>query len=106
MNVRCTDLNYHVDLQRIADYEKIIDRSARKNLHHALNVPFNLIKLNSNDHSDVARAYEVIRRNREERGFPLRMTLEQVWQTVSNVVQADFFVLEHKGEDVGCCAGF
>ena len=81
MNVRCTDLNYHVDLQRIADYEKIIDRSARKNLHHALKESFNLIKLNSNDHSDVARAYEVIRRNREERGFPLRMTLEQVWQT-------------------------
>lgn len=22
MNVRCTDLNYHVDLQRIADYER------------------------------------------------------------------------------------
>lgn len=58
MNVRCTDLNYHVDLQRIADYEKIIDRSARKNLHHALKESFNLIKLNSNDHSDVARAYE------------------------------------------------
>ena len=36
MNVHCTDLNYHVDLQRIADYEKIIDRSARKNLNHAL----------------------------------------------------------------------
>ena len=24
MNVHCTDLNYHVDLQRIADYEKIM----------------------------------------------------------------------------------
>ena len=36
MNVHCTDLNYHVDLQRIADYEKIIDRSARNNLNHAL----------------------------------------------------------------------
>ena len=106
MNVRCTDLNYHVDLQRIADYEKIIDRSARKNLHHALKESFNLIKLNSNDHSDVARAYEVIRRNREERGFPLRMTLEQVWQTVSNVVPADFFVLEHEGEDVAAAQVF
>lgn len=106
MNVRCTDLNYHVDLQRIADYEQIIDRSARKNLHHALKESFNLIKLNSNDHSDVARAYEVIRRNREERGFPLRMTLEQVWQTVSNVVQADFFVLEHEGEDVAAAQVF
>lgn len=54
----------------------------------------------------MARAYEVIRRNREERGFPLRMTLEQVWQTVSNVVQADFFVLEHEGEDVAAAQVF
>lgn len=106
MNVHCTDLNYHVDLQRIADYEKIIDRSARKNLNHALKESFNLIKLNSNDHSDVARAYEVIRRNREERGFPLRMTLEQVWQTVSNVIRADFFMLEHEGEDVAAAQVF
>lgn len=106
MNVRSIDLNYYIDLKRIADYKKIINRSARNKLNQALNVPFNLIKLNSNDHSDVARAYEVIRRNREERGFPLRMTLEQVWQTVSNVVRADFFVLEHEGEDVAAAQVF
>ena len=48
----------------------------------------------------MERAYEVIRRNREEHGYPLRMTLEQVWQTVTSVVKADFFVLEHEGRDV------
>lgn len=106
MNVNYIDLNYYVELSRIANYRKIIDRSARNNLNHALKEPFNLVKLNSNNLSDVARAYEVIRRNREERGFPLRMTLEQVWQTVSNVVQADFFVLEHEGEDVAAAQVF
>lgn len=106
MNVNYIDLNYYVELSRIANYRKIIDRSARNKLNHALKEPFNLVKLNSNNLSDVARAYEVIRRNREERGFPLRMTLEQVWQTVSNVVQADFFVLEHEGEDVAAAQVF
>ena len=48
----------------------------------------------------------MIRRNREERGFPLRMTLEQVWQTVSNVIRADFFMLEHEGEDVAAAQVF
>lgn len=106
MNVNHIDLNYYVELSRIANYRQIIDRSARNKLNHALKESFNLIKLNSNDHSDVARAYEVIRRNREERGFPLRMTLEQVWQTVSNVIRADFFVLEHEGEDVAAAQVF
>lgn len=36
MSVRYIDLNYYVDLSRIDNYEKIIDRSAKKNLHNAL----------------------------------------------------------------------
>ena len=104
--VRCIDLNYHVDLSRIPHYEDFIDRSARKNLQHALKEPFHLVHLNSADRSQVEHAYSVIRRNREERGFPLRMTLEQVWQTVSRVIKADFFVLEHNGNDVAAAQVF
>lgn len=106
MTVRCVDLNYQVDLARILSYNEIIDRSARKNLRHALSQSFRLTKLDSSDRSDVARAYDIIRRNREERGFPLRMTLEQVWQTVRRVIQADFWVLEHEGEDVAAAQIF
>lgn len=105
-NIRFIDLNYHFDLSRMTHYEDFIDRSARKNLHHAMNEPFRLIQLDATDHSQVARAYEVIRRNREERGFPLRMTLEQVWQTASRVIKADFFVLEHNGNDVAAAQVF
>ncbi len=105
-SIRCIDLNYHFDLARMTHYEDFIDRSARKNLHHAMKEPFRLIQLDATDRSQVARAYNVIRRNREERGFPLRMTLEQVWQTVSQVVKADFFVLEHNGNDVAAAQVF
>lgn len=106
MAVRCIDINYHVDLASISHYEDIIDRSARKNLHHALKENFTLVKLDASDKTQVARAYDVIRRNREERGFPLRMSLEDVWQTVSRVVKADFFVLEHEGDDVAAAQVF
>lgn len=106
MSVRCIDMNYHVDLADMDNYEASIDRSARKNLHHAQKEPFELIKLDSSKRSDVARAYEVIRCNREERGFPLRMTLEQVWQTVSRVVKADFWVLRLNGADVAAAQIF
>lgn len=36
----------------------------------------------------------------------MRMTLEQVWQTVTSVVKADFFVLEHGGHDVAAAQIF
>lgn len=106
MRQRFVDLNYHFSPSRVADYESRIERSARKNLRHAEREDFTFVKLNSQCRDDVARAYEVIRRNREERGFPLRMTLEQVWQTVSRVVEADFFVLQHGGVDMAAAQVF
>lgn len=106
MSQRFVDLNYHFSLSRVDEYEKYIERSARKNLRHAEQEEFMFVRLDSAKLDDVARAYEVIRRNREERGFPLRMTLEQVWQTVSRVVKADFFVLTHEGVDVAAAQVF
>lgn len=106
MRQRFVDLNYHFSLSRVDDYVRCIERSARKNLRHAEQEKFMLVKLDSGSRDDVARAYEVIRRNREERGFPLRMTLEQVWQTVSRVVRADFFVLCHADDDVAAAQVF
>lgn len=100
------DLNYYFPLSHFPDYRKIIDRSARNHLNRSLKSGFRLIELDSGNPDDVARAYEVIRRNREERGYPLRMTLEQVWQTVSRVVRADFFVLEHEDNDVAAAQIF
>lgn len=100
------DLNYYFLLWKIDDYQKHIDRSARKNLNHAMQAGFTFEKLDSHKFDDVERAYEVIRRNREEHGYPLRMTLEQVWQTVTEVVRADFFVLNHEGNDVAAAQVF
>jgi len=100
------DLNYHFRLSRFAAYRDVIDRSARNHLNRSLKAGFRLLQMRSDCRDEVARAYEVIRRNREERGYPLRMTLEQVWQTVSSVVRADFFVLEHEDNDVAAAQVF
>lgn len=100
------DLDYYVQLERFPNYMRIIDRSARNHLNHAMKEQFKLVKMDSGNRKEVARAYEVIRCNREERGYELRMTFEQVWQTVTNVVKADFFVLEHEGKDVAAAQIF
>lgn len=106
MQLHHTDLNYHFDISRMPNYSSVINRSARKLLNQALRQNFCLRKLDSGNRDDVARAYNVISSNRKERGFPLRMTFEQVWQTVSRVVTADFFVLEHEGCDVAAAQIF
>lgn len=100
------DLNYYFSLHKFDNYTKNIERSARKNLSHAMQEDFTFEKLDSHKFSDVARAYEVIRRNREEHDYPLRMSVEQVWQTVTEVVKADFFVLSHEGNDIAAAQVF
>lgn len=100
------DLNYHFSISRFPEYRSLIDRSARNHLNRSLKSGFRLLQLNSGNRDDVERAYEVIRRNREERGYPLRMTFEQVWQTVSHVMKADFFVLDYEGNDVAAAQIF
>ena len=100
MPVKFVDLNFQFELQRFNDYTANIERSARKNLNHALKENFLFEKLDAGNKTDVERMYAVISRNRCERGFPLRMALEQVWQTVSTVVEADIFVLSHEDNDV------
>ena len=106
MQLSYINLNYHFDISRMPNYSSIINRSARNHLNQALRQNYCLHKLNTANRDDVARVYNVICCNHKERGFPLRMTFEQVWQTVSRVIIADFFVLEHEGCDVAAAQIF
>lgn len=96
------DYNYHYDLSRTANFEDYLDRAARKNYRKALQSDFVFEKT-----SDIARAYAVIKANRESHGYPLAMSLEQVMDTISvctedseKPVRASLFVLSHKATDV------
>lgn len=99
------DLNYQFEIDRFVNYEKFIDRSARKNLRNSQKIDFVFQQLDGNNETDIARVYKVIKQNREERGFPLRMTLQAVQDTVK-VIPADFFVLTYNDIDVAAAQIF
>ena len=69
-------------------YENILHRNAKKNMHVSLKQNFQFKKT-----TDIKSAYEVIAINREAKGFPLRMTLEQIEKTIE-IINCDAFVVE------------
>lgn len=90
------DLNYSFSLVNLNDnYIPSIWHNARKNLNKsfASNLKFSYC----NDEREKVEAYEIIRKNREARGFPLRMTFSQVKNT-TDIIEADFFILRNDVE--------
>ncbi|CAA9200252.1 hypothetical protein FLA105534_03004 [Flavobacterium bizetiae] len=89
-----TEINKDVNYQFLTDkldeqYSSKIWYNARKNLKKSNNSNLEFRKLES---SEGQIAYDIIAQNRSSRGFPLRMTWEQVKETTS-VIPADFFVV-------------
>jgi hypothetical protein len=85
------DLNYSFELKRFSEtYTDTIWRNARKNLRIAFTHTLVFKKCESNEDKKVA--YDIIQANRESKGFPLRMSWSQVYET-SQVVEADFFLV-------------
>ena len=84
------DLNYIFHVSSISEnyIENILYRNARKNLKIALKQ--NLLFQKTND---IELVYDVISKNRKSRGYPLRMTLEQVKTTIK-VINCDAFVVQ------------
>lgn len=88
--IEMCDLNYQFYLQNIEGFEDRLYRNARKNLKTANKQGFELL------HCDTERekkcAYDVITVNRKAKGYPLRMTYEQVTDTIA-LTNHDFFVV-------------
>lgn len=93
------DINYSFDLNAIDldTYSNCIQRNARKNLRIALQSDLTMVHCESD--GQKREAYETIRINREHRGFPLRMTCEQLMNTV-NIVDHNFFLVKHENQTV------
>jgi hypothetical protein len=84
------DLNYSIRVDLINDnYQNLIWRNARKNLNIGLKSRLSFEKCVNLE--DCERAYNVIVKNRNSRGFPLRMSWEQVLATIK-FIGADFFL--------------
>jgi len=97
------DVNFHFDLTSFEDYTTILWRNARKNLQRARREPFVFKKAQSQE--EIIAAYNTIQQNRKAKGYPLKMSLQQVLDTI-NVVPADFFNLSINGANVAAAQVF
>lgn len=98
------DVNYHFVTADVADIDRVLDVSGKKNLRRGMEC------FDGDDGvfvvaADADEAYEVIRRNRMEHGYPLRMSLEEVKKTIE-LVPADFFVLTREGVNIAAAQVF
>lgn len=94
-------LSYHYDLANFANFKAHLHRSARYNFNRAQTLPFTFEKTD-----DLHRAYAVIKQNREEHGYYLSMTEEQVRETTTQAVKADFFVVSLNSTDIAAAIVF
>ncbi len=89
--IETVDINYAFDARGFSDrYPEQIWRNARKNLKTALSHELSITKCE--DLAGKEAAYEIIRDNREAKGYPLRLTWNEVL-TTSSIIPVDFFVV-------------
>ncbi len=97
------ELNYQFPTSKIDEnYQNTIWYNAKKNLKRSLQSGLKFAKLDS---SEGKIAYDVIAQNRASRGFPLRMTWEQVAETMQ-VIIIDYFVVQKENTAVGAAVIF
>lgn len=87
------DLNYYFNLSDFDNnYVHHIWYNAVKNLKISQRVGLTFKKCEVD--ADKKLAYEIIRKNRDAKGYPLRMTWQQVYETI-RIVPADFFIVNN-----------
>lgn len=87
------DLNYALDTGLVlTDYQTVIWRNARKNLNIGFRNELDFEKCKTAE--SQKEAYVVIQKNRNARGFPLRMSWEEVSAT-AKIIKADFFLCKN-----------
>lgn len=93
------ELNYSLDLTDFDPdrYMAEIHYNARKNLRIALHSELSIVLCQTEEQK--REAYEVIRQNRESKGYPLRMSLQQVLDTVA-VVDHEFFLVRREERSI------
>lgn len=85
------DLNYQFVVRSMDIYMGSLQRNARKNLKNALKQGFAFQHCDAD--IEKKAAYDVIAINRARKGYPLRMTYEQVNDTIQ-LTEHDFFLLK------------
>ena len=86
------DLNYSFNSEKFNDkyIEKILWVNSRRNLNIAQKQ--NFIFKRCDNLNEFKTAYDIIKQNRQLRGFPLRMSFDQVLKTIK-IINCDSFLL-------------
>lgn len=97
------EVNYHFETQNLNEnYLQNIWYNARKNFNKAQKNNLSFIKLAA---EDSHTAYQVIAQNRSERGFPLRLTFEQLQET-GTIIPIDYFLVSNQEDNVAAAIVF
>lgn len=104
-NIKMIDINFQIDLLSAysENYIENIAHNARKNLRIGLQSELTLIQCLTD--SERKEAYEVIAKNRQSKGFPLRMTYEQIADTIK-LINSDFFIVKKEEETIASAIVF
>lgn len=95
--VEYEEVNYALNLKEIKLdlYKDMLQSNARRNLKISLNS--NLLLVKCTNLEEKKAAYEVIQKNHEEKGYPLRMSWKQVEETL-DIVNHDVFLVKKNSE--------
>jgi hypothetical protein len=98
-SVTAVDLNFQIDLSQfeVDAYINKLHYNAKKNFLRSCEMGFGFEECRSEEW--IKRAYDVIADNRAAKGYPLRMTWDQILNTLK-IVKHDVFVVRNGEEDV------
>lgn len=99
------DLNYAINLEAVKQkgYSTMLSHNAKKNLRIAKEKE-NIFSICYTE-DECYTAYDVIRQNREAKGYPLKMNYEQVNWT-KNLLNGKFFVVKNQGKNLASAIVF
>lgn len=92
------EINYAFHIPEVLEnYETKIAHNARKNLRIAKHSGLQI--MHCINESEKREAYHIIKKNREAKGYPLRMTEEQVMETI-NLINSDMYMVSLESENI------
>lgn len=90
------DTNHSLRLNDIG-FEKALHRGARRSLRQATSAGLTFVHAQTDDEQD--RAYDVIRKNRQQKGRPLKLSHESL-RKVAKITDVDYFLVTQSSVDV------
>lgn len=92
-----TDINHYLDIDHIEldTYIDSLASNARRNLRIANDLYLGFIK--AENEPNIKKAYDIIAENRKEKGYPLKLSFNQLHTTL-NTIGGDVFLISKKSD--------